>query len=100
MIDYHCFVNCFSLQEIVIPSTIQEIDDTAFEACDDLKRIIFEGDAYGISLDMFYSNKNLTDIYYNGFIDFAKNFTEDDLYIDHKITFHAKDGDISYGPNV
>lgn len=100
VIDYHCFVNCFSLQEIVIPSTIQEIDERAFRNCDNLKKIIFESDASNISLDMFYSNKNLTDIYYNGFIDFAKNFTENDLYIDHKITFHAKDGDISYGPNV
>ncbi|MCH5164468.1 MAG: leucine-rich repeat domain-containing protein [Clostridiales bacterium] len=95
------FASC-GLEDILLPSSITEIDNYAFHQCEALKSITIPNSVASIGEGAFNGCKNLTDIIYNGTteqwnaIKKASEYSAWDRDTGN-YTIHCTDGDIAKG---
>ncbi len=65
LIDDYAFYNCFNLEKINLPDTINEIGYRAFLYCQSLKEITIGENVTKLGQDAFYMCTSLKNMYYN-----------------------------------
>lgn len=59
----YCFADCFTLEEVILPSTLTELSSGMFYECKNLKSATLPSLITRISSSLFYNCKSLTNVY-------------------------------------
>ena len=85
-VEPSCFFSCSSLEEIILPDSLQEIRIGAFAKCASLKSVVIPKTVHTIGDSAFENCSNLTDVKMNNHtIDFGKDVFTGTPYMDRSL---------------
>lgn len=94
VIPPEAFYNCYSLRRVLLSEGVEYINDSAFRDCSTLKELYLPSTVVYIHEHAFYGDRQLSDIYYNSTKENLIKIWENLEGLRMDYTIHCSDGDI------